>query len=78
MNEVIYSYIVNMFENNKLGDLNSIGDIDEYGNDTDNAFEFYFGNYGDGETAFRWYSEEYFNEECEKCPIIEIDSELEE
>lgn len=79
VDEVIYKYVVNMFENNDLGELNYKYNEDDYGNESSDAVEFYFGDYGDGENAFRWYSEEYFGmANCEKCPIIEIETSHEE
>ena len=77
INKIIYDYIVNMFENNNLGELNYNYHEDDYGNESSDAIEFYFNDYGDGETVFRWYSEDYFETDCEKCPIIEIDTEYE-
>jgi len=77
IDNVIYKYIVNMFENNDLGELNYTYHEDDYGNESSDAVEFYFGDYGEGENAFRWYSEDYFENECEKCPIVEIATEYE-
>jgi hypothetical protein len=78
IDKIMYDYIVDLFENNNLGELNYKYNEDDYGNDLSDAIEFYFGDYGDSDNAFRWYSEEYFAEsEREKCPIIEIETEYE-
>lgn len=58
----------------------------EYDDDTGeeyedtNRIEFYFGDYGDEDTVFRWYSKEYWGQDAEsyrgykqKSPIVEIE-----
>ena len=78
LNNLIYDYIVDMFMNNEEGELNHNYDYDDMDNETDDSIEFYFGDYGDGDYAFRWYSEKYFllDKECEECPIVEMNDEL--
>ena len=81
MNELIYNYIVDLFESNSKGELNFSRYEDDMGNESEIAFQFYFvpsSDLLDGEPAFRWYSKEYFEFECEKCPIVEMSSELED
>ena len=76
LNNLIYDYIVDMFTNNEAGELNHNYNYDDMGNETDDSIEFYFGDYGDDYEAFRWYSEEYFDDDCERCPIVELSYEL--
>jgi hypothetical protein len=72
----MYKYIVDMFENNEMGELSLTNNFDEEGNETEDSIEFYFGDYGEDYEAFRWYSEEYFDDDCERCPIVELSYEL--
>lgn len=76
LDNLIYNYIVDIFMNNEEGELNFTYDYDEDGNETDDAIQFYFGDYGDDYEAFRWYSEEYFDDGCERCPIVELSGKL--
>ena len=77
IDKVIYNYIVNLFENNDLGELNFTYYEDEYGNEIADAMQFYFGDYGDDLHAFRWYDVGYYDGGCDNCPIVVIESELE-
>jgi len=76
LDDIMYKYIVDMFENNEMGELSLTNNFDEEGNETEDSIEFYFGDYGDDYEAFRWYSEEYFDDDCERCPIVELSYEL--
>ena len=76
LDDIMYKYIVDMFENNEMGELSLTNNFDEEGNETEDSIEFYFGDYGEDYEAFRWYSEEYFDDDCERCPIVELSYEL--
>jgi hypothetical protein len=79
LEEIIYNYIVDLFENNPNGELYYNYYYDDNGNETDIALTFYFGDYGDYE-ALKWYSEEYFlqdDESCNDCPKVSLDYDLE-
>lgn len=72
LDKTIYNYIDNLFE-----DLNHKYGEDDYGNEMESGIQFYFGDYGE-EDAFYWYGVDYFDySSCERCPIAEFDSELE-
>jgi hypothetical protein len=73
LESTIYTYINDLFED----DLNHIYAEDDYGNEMESGIQFYFGDYGDDEVAFYWYDTDYFDGDCEWCPIAEFSSELE-
>ena len=72
LESTIYSYINDLFGD----DLNYTYGEDDNGNVMESGIKFYFGDYGD-EDAFYWYDVDYFDGDCERCPIAEFDSELE-
>jgi len=72
LESTIYTYINDLFED----DLNYTYGEDDNGNVMESGIKFYFGDYGD-EDAFYWYDVDYFDGDCERCPIAEFDSELE-
>lgn len=40
-----------------------------------NRIEYYFGDYGDDETCFRWYSCDYFGPAAQSvCPLVTIET----
>jgi hypothetical protein len=83
LDDLIKKQLDNMFDVSNINWTNPI-DIDD---DTDEEFEdpnrilFYFGDYGDEDTVFRWYGKEYwggtesesYNGYKSKSPIVEID-----
>jgi hypothetical protein len=72
LESTIYAYINDLFE-----DLHFTAYEDDDGNEMDSALNFYFGDYGDDERAFYWYDADYFDNDCEWCPIAEFSSDLE-
>ena len=72
LDKTIYNYIDNLFE-----DLNHIMAEDDYGNEMSSGIQFYFGDYGDAD-RFYWYDSEYFNYDCELCPMVEFDDDIED
>ena len=71
LESTIYTYINDLFE-----DLHFTAYEDDDGNEMDSALNFYFGYYGE-EDAFYWYDVDYFDNDCEWCPIAEFSSDLE-
>ena len=71
LESTIYAYINDLFE-----DLHFTAYEDDDGNEMDSALNFYFGYYGE-EDAFYWYDVDYFDNDCEWCPIAEFSSDLE-
>jgi len=78
LESTIYAYINDLFGDN----LNHIYAEDDYGNEMESGIQFYFGDYGDGdysdETAFYWYDTDYFDNDCERCPIAKFGWNLED
>lgn len=72
LESTIYAYINDLFGD----DLNYTYGEDDNGNVMESGIKFYFGDYGD-EDAFYWYDVDYFDGDCERCPIAEFDGELE-
>lgn len=76
LNDIILDYI------NKTYDVNNINwteGFDDYGNPDDKFYEFYYGDYSDDETVFRWYSKEYWTNKddfrVKLSPILFIEDE---
>ena len=75
LNNFIIQYIEKKYP---VRDINYTEGEDDYGNPDDSAYEFYFGDYDDNETIFRWYGKEYWegdNDEIlrnriERSPIL--------
>ncbi len=83
LDDIMYKYIVDMFENDEHGELNYNYFYDEYGNELDWTIDFYFGDYGDEYSAFYWETDkiyEYWGDigTCDECPKIKINQELKE
>lgn len=55
--DLVVKYLDSMFDVDKIG---WIYGADDMGNDVDYAAEFYIGDYGDDETIFRWYGNDYW------------------
>ena len=72
LESTIYAYINDLFGD----DLNHMYGEDDYGNEMESGIQFYFGDYGE-EEAFYWYDVDYFDNDCERCPIAEFSSDLE-
>jgi len=60
LNQIIERYLNANFD---VSEINFTSLEDEYGNPNDSAYEFYYGNYTDGEIIFRIYYEEYWIKE---------------
>lgn len=60
LTKVIENYLDNTFD---LEDLNWSSIHDDDGNPTDDAYEFYNGDYFDGDTVFRLYNKSYWSDE---------------
>lgn len=73
LESTIYAYINDLFE-----DLHFTAYEDDDGNEMDSALNFYFGDYGDDERAFYWYDADYFDNDCERCPIVKFGWDLED
>ena len=71
LDNIIYQYLEDLFD-----DLNFTAAEDEEGYEMNSALQFYFGDYGDDESVFYWYDSDYFNNDCEKCPIVVFETDL--
>jgi len=75
INDLVIKYL------NKTYDINNIhwtyGMDDNYDED-ENSVEVYFGDYGDGEEFFRWYNSDYFVVKCDRCPLLDMDTDIKE
>ena len=84
LDEVMYSYIVDLFENNELGELNYTY-FDDHGAERDWQITFYFGDYGDDNIAFTWETKEIYeywdgmspSNRCPQCPRVIVDESVE-
>ena len=57
INDLVVKHLNSMFDVDNIG---WIYGADDMGNDVDYAAEFYIGDYGDDETIFRWYGNDYW------------------
>lgn len=75
LNESIYNFIDEMFNTDYI---NYFHPEDDYGNGNDDPYRclFYFNDYSDEETLFRWYDKEYFNDDTEQGMILREESPI--
>lgn len=73
LNESIYNFIDEMFNTDYI---NYFHPEDDYGNDDPYRCLFYFNDYSDEETLFRWYDKEYFNDDTEQGMILREESPI--
>ena len=80
LDNIIYQYIDDLFHNNELGQLNYTY-FNDLGDERDWQINFYFGDYGDDNTAFVWETEEIYNHYGisggEDCPHVIIEGNIE-
>lgn len=77
LDNLITNYIDELFPMDKLHWTHP----EEYDSDEMETFEdtsrieFYFGDYGDDETCFRWYSWDYFGPTAQSvCPLVVVET----
>ena len=81
LDDVMYKYIDDLLENNELGELNYTY-FNEIGDERDWQITFYFGDYGYKNTAFVWQTNEIYEHyglsECEECPKVIVEKNIED
>jgi len=60
LDDIMYNYIVDLFEKNEHGELSYNYFYDNEGNERDWQINFYFGDYGNEYEAFVWETNEIF------------------
>lgn len=78
LNDVIINYISEMFPIKDINWTNPMEyeDFEEW--EDENRIEFYLGDYGDGETIFRWYGCDFFDDPSNiPCPQINVEYQYE-
>lgn len=83
LNQTIYKFIDEMFNTDHI---NYLHPEDEYGNEDPNRCLFYFNNYLDDDSVFRWYGKGYWDDDWEvwekrinliaKSPIISVEEQF--
>lgn len=77
LEETILTYIDSLFN---VEDINFTNPYDDEGNEDESRIEFYFGDYDDDDTCFRWYDCDYFNPNSyasEICPTVSLEYKYE-
>lgn len=88
IDEHILNYINSKYD---VDNINWTNYVDDNGNETDSAVLFYYGDFNDDETVFRWYNKDYWEEDIkyyeddkninyinsliDKSPILMFESE---
>jgi hypothetical protein len=79
VSDSIYNFIDKMFDTDYINYFHPEDDYGD-GNDDPNSCVFYFNDYGDEDSVFKWYGKEYWSEYTheglefkKKSPMIQVD-----